>query len=64
MDDPAEALEEARQAGIDLSLIDASLALSYEERVLQHQSALELALALRRAGAVREKSSPSSSEIS
>ena len=63
MDDPAKALEEARKAGIDLDLLDANLALSYEERVLQHDSALELALALRRAGAVHEESSPSSPKV-
>ena len=54
MDDPAKALEEARKAGIDLSLLDANLALSYEERVLQHESALELALELQAEGLIDE----------
>jgi hypothetical protein len=59
---PAEktdALEAARRAGIDLSLVDSKLALSYEERALRHESALELVLALREAGTAYEKS-PSS----
>ena len=56
---PAEkiaVLEDARRAGIDLSLVDSKLALSYEERALRHESALELVLALREAGANYEKS--------
>lgn len=58
--DPADhALEEARRAGIDLSLLDCNLALSYEERALRHESALELVLALREAGAAYEKSASS-----
>ncbi|GFE78589.1 hypothetical protein GCM10011487_05890 [Steroidobacter agaridevorans] len=44
------ALEEAERAGIDLSLIDVSLAYSYEKRAEQHQAALELALELERVG--------------
>lgn len=59
---PAErtkTLEEASRAGIDLDLLDSNLALNYEQRVLRHESALELVLALREAGAVYEKS-PSS----
>lgn len=63
MDNPAQALEEARRAGIDLSLLDSNLALSYEQRVLRHESALELMLALRGAGAADEKSSPLAAKV-
>jgi hypothetical protein len=56
MTHPDPALEEARHAGIDLNLLDLNLALTYEERVLRHESALELMLALREAGAAHEKS--------
>ena len=42
MNDPAQALEEARRAGIDLDLLDSNLALSFEDRVLRHESAQEL----------------------
>ncbi|MSU25502.1 MAG: hypothetical protein EXS32_16975 [Opitutus sp.] len=45
------AVEVARQAGFDLSLVDLNLALSYEERVLQHAAVLEFALELAAAGA-------------
>ena len=44
------AIEAAEQAGFDMSLIDESLRCSYEQRALQHQVALELALALEQAG--------------
>lgn len=44
------AIEEAQLAGFDLSLVDESLRCSYEERALQHQSALELALELEKIG--------------
>jgi hypothetical protein len=43
------ACEEAERAGIDLSLIEISLSYSYDQRALQHQAALELALELERA---------------
>jgi hypothetical protein len=43
-------LEEAARAGIDLSLIEASLGYSYDQRAEQHQAALELALELERVG--------------
>ncbi len=56
MENPAQALEEARRAGIDLSLLDSNLALTYEERVLRHASAQELMWALKEAGAAYEKS--------
>lgn len=58
MNPEEQALEEARRAGIDLSLLDSNLALSYEQRALRHESALELVLALREAGAAYEKSPP------
>lgn len=63
MDDPAKALEEAQRAGIDLDLLDSNLALTHEERVLRHESALELVWALREAGATYEKSSPPTSTV-
>ena len=44
------AIEDAEQAGFDMSPIDESLRCSYEQRALQHQAALELALALEQAG--------------
>ena len=44
------AIQEAEQAGIDLSLIDESLRCSYEQRALQHQAAINLALELERVG--------------
>jgi hypothetical protein len=58
-----QALEEARRAGIDLDLMESNLSLTYEQRVLRHESALELVLALREAGAVYEKSASAPSAI-
>ena len=46
MDNPAQAIEEARRAGIDLDLLEVNLALSVKERWEQHRSALELATKL------------------
>ena len=63
MNNPAQAIEDARRAGIDLDLLDSNLALTYEQRVLQHESALELALALRKAGSDYEKSTRSVATI-
>lgn len=40
----ATAIAEARQAGFDLSLVEASLALTPEQRAEQHDGALVLAL--------------------
>ena len=40
------AIEDAKNAGIDLSLIEESLRLTPEQRALQHQAALEMALQL------------------
>ncbi|ATC64341.1 hypothetical protein CMV30_10450 [Nibricoccus aquaticus] len=42
---PDDALEEARRAAFDLSLLDSNLALTPQERALRHESALELMLA-------------------
>ena len=51
------AIEEAERAGFDLSLIEDSLGLSYDQRAIQHQQALNLALELERAGRqLRERS--------
>ncbi len=47
-----KAIEEAEKAGFDLSLVDANLRLSYEERAMRHAAALEFALELREAGRV------------
>ena len=54
------ALEDARQAGFDLDLLDSNLALTPEQRALRHESALELFLELRAAGIAHEKSARSS----
>jgi hypothetical protein len=63
VENPAKVLEEARCAGIDLDLLDSNLALSYEERVLRHASALELVWTLREAGAAYAKSPSSAPEV-
>ncbi|MEI6107402.1 MAG: hypothetical protein WCR49_10360 [Opitutae bacterium] len=65
MENPAQALEEARRAGIDLSLLDSNLALTYEERVLRHASAQELMWALKEAGEMlgREKELMTAKEL-
>lgn len=47
-----DALEAARRAGIDLSLIDSNLELSVKERWQQHDAALDLVIKLQ---AAREK---------
>jgi len=44
------AAQEAEQAGFDLSLVAESLRISHEQRALQHQRALELALELEKIG--------------
>ena len=54
MDDSANALEEARKAGIDLDMIDESLAMTVEERWLRHDAALKLALELQAEGLIDE----------
>ncbi len=60
---PNDALEEARRAGFDLSLLDSNLALTPQERALRHESALELMLSLREAGRTHAKSAPSSGTL-
>lgn len=52
MDESQTAILEAERAGFDSSLIEASLALSHEQRAIQHQRALDLALEMERAGRV------------
>ena len=42
--------QQAEHAGFDLSLVEESLRLSPEQRLLQHQAALELVLAMEQAG--------------
>jgi hypothetical protein len=57
----------AELAGFDLSLIDESLRVSPEQRVLQHQEALTLVLQLEQAGKElreRAKSSPAAADRS
>lgn len=54
MENPAQAIEDARRAGIDLDLLDTNLALSVKERWSQHDAALELALKLEQAGRNRD----------
>jgi hypothetical protein len=58
--DSPTATEIAEAAGFDISLIRTSLSYTYEQRVLQHQAALELLLEMERAGRkLRESTSPS-----
>jgi hypothetical protein len=53
---PLSAAEVAARSGIDLGLLEDNLRLNYEQRVLQHQAALDLALVIERAGqALRER---------
>lgn len=57
-----DAIKQAELAGFDISLIEESLRLSPEQRAIQHQAALTLALELERAGKeLRERDQPSSS---
>lgn len=46
MQDQAQILEEARNAGIDLDLLDSNLALSVKERWRLHDEALAFAMKL------------------
>jgi len=46
----SDAIEVAARAGIDLRLVDDNLRLTHEQRALQHQAALDLALEVERAG--------------
>lgn len=47
---PVDAIEDALRAGIDIGLLEDNLRLNHEQRALQHQDALDLALALEHAG--------------
>ena len=49
-DNALSAAEAAERAGFDLSLIDANLSYSYDQRVLLHDGALALALEMERVG--------------
>jgi hypothetical protein len=50
MASPVNPIEEAEQAGFDLSLIEESLSYTYEQRALHHQAALNLAIEMEKAG--------------
>jgi hypothetical protein len=50
MKTPMSASDAAERAGIDLSLIEENLRLTPEQRVLQHEAALELVLQMEAAG--------------
>jgi hypothetical protein len=47
---PSPDIDAAERAGIDLDLVDENLHLNLEQRALQHQAALDLALEIERAG--------------
>jgi hypothetical protein len=51
MDSAEKVIAAAEKAGFDLSLVESNLALTPEERMLRHDSALELVLEMRAAGA-------------
>ncbi len=60
MSDHPNAAEIAVRAGIDLALTEDNLRLSFEQRALHHQAALDLALEIERAGQrLRERSTSS-----
>ena len=50
MRDSSPDIEAARRAGIDMALVEENLHLNLEQRALQHQAALDLALEIERAG--------------
>ena len=50
------ASSDAQAAGFDLSLIEMSLQRTYDERAIEHQAALELALELEMIGRLRRES--------
>ncbi len=54
MDNPAQAIEEARRAGIDLALLEDNLALPVKERWRLHEEALALVLKLEQAAEKRD----------
>ncbi len=43
-------IQQAEQAGFDMSLVEASLRLTPEKRLLQHQAALDWVMAAEQAG--------------
>jgi hypothetical protein len=55
MDSAEKIFEEARRAGIDLNLVDLKLEMTPEDRVTNHDSALQLMLALREARNSRDE---------
>ena len=54
MDPADDALEQARRAGFDLDMLDTNLALTPEERLRQHDTALEFVLELEEARIARD----------
>ncbi len=62
VDEPYNAMiDEAERAGFDMSLIEESLRCSYEQRAIEHQRALDLALEMERVGQrLRERSQSTS----
>jgi len=50
MAESLNAIDEAEPAGLDMRLLDANLSYSYEQRVVHHQEALDLVLALESLG--------------
>lgn len=57
MSEHPSAIDLAARAGIDWPLTQDNLRLSFEQRALQHQAALDLALEIERAGQIlRERS--------
>ena len=54
MSSTSDAIEEARRAGFDMDLLDTNLALTPEERMRQHDLALEFVLELQQARAARD----------
>lgn len=53
MEQPNQALEDARRAGIDLDLLDSNLALTYEQRWQRHDEALGKVRAYEKSAGVR-----------
>jgi hypothetical protein len=59
MVNPSWAVAAAEAAGFDLSLVETSLGYTHEQRAIQHQAALDLALELEKAGQqLRDRSQP------
>ena len=56
--------QQAQEAGIDLSLLEESLRLTPEQRLLRHQAALELVLAVEKAGMEMRERARQSCDIS